>query len=79
MKIGGEGSKGAEIIVFERTEFQNGFGAGLRDDLGNDISFMELVEGVLMQSGIQQCSANVFPDRWTKGVMKMSDALRVGD
>jgi hypothetical protein len=78
MKIGGESSKGAEIVVLERAEFQNGFGAGLRDDLRIAISFMELVESVLIKSGIQQRSTNVFPDRWSKGVVKMSDALRVG-
>ncbi len=78
MKIGGESSKGAEIIVFERTEFQNGFGAGLRDDLRIAISFTELVESVLIKSRIQQCSTNAFPYRWSKGVVKMSDALRVG-
>ena len=39
---------------------------------------MEFVEGVLVKSRIQQRSANVLPDGWSKGVVKMSDTLRVG-
>jgi len=50
----------------------------LRDDLRIAISFMEFVESVLIKSRIQQSSANVLPDGWSKGVVKMSDALRVG-
>jgi hypothetical protein len=40
---------------------------------------MELVEGVLIKTGIQQRSTNVLSNRWIKGVVKMGDAFRVGN
>ncbi len=53
MKIGVERSKGTEIVVFEGPELQNGFGLGLRNDLRIAVSFVELVERVMIKSRIQ--------------------------
>lgn len=50
----------------------------MRDDLRVAISFVELVERVLIKSWIQQRSTDVLSNGWSEGVVKMSDTLRVG-